>query len=97
MTQNQVVEWADKQVDLYNHYMENRVIDVGELELRHIDFIPGQLQFGGDESLFIAIAAILGQKVHTEVRTDSYIQLSFYYKEVKFFMLMSCPFEKEES
>lgn len=97
MTQNQVVEWADKQVDLYNRYTENRVVKVDEMELRNIDFIIGQLQFGGDESLFIAVAAILGQKIHTGVRTDSYIELFFYYKEIKFFMLMSCPFEKEES
>lgn len=96
MTQNQVIEWMDKKVELFKETLKIRNFSVGSLELRGIDYSINEMQFGGDIQLFITLASVVGSPIKTEIRRDEYIALSFYYSGIRWFMLMQNPCDKED-
>ena len=96
MTQNQIIEWMDKKVELFKETMKIRNFSVGSLELRGIDYSINEMQFGGDIQLFITLATVVGSPIKTEIRRDEYIALSFYYGDIRWFMLMQNPCDKED-
>lgn len=96
MKTSEAIDWMNEKISLYKRTLEIRRFEVGKSELRAADYSADEMQFCGDVSLFINLAALVGCPISVTTRPDEYLSVSFVYGGVRWFMLVNNVFEKED-